>query len=49
MQSQLIEFLEEGQILYYKEFGFQKDFSINHVISYLMWNLMMNKLHVEFL
>ena len=32
MHSRLIEFLEESKILYYKQFGFRKDFSTNHVI-----------------
>ena len=36
MHSALIEFLEEKQILYYKRFGFQKDFSTDHVISNLL-------------
>ena len=36
MHSGLIEFLQEKQILYYKKFGFQKDFSTNHVISNLL-------------
>ena len=36
MHSRLIEFLEERQILYYKEFGFQKDSSTNHVILNLL-------------
>ena len=32
MQGRLIEFLEGKQILYYRQFGFRKDFSANHVI-----------------
>ena len=32
MHSRLIEFLGERQILYFQQFGFQKDFSTNHVI-----------------
>ena len=32
MHSRLIGFLEERKILYYKQFGFRKDFSTNHVI-----------------
>ena len=34
--SRLIEFLEERQILYYKQFGFRKDFSTNHAILDLL-------------
>ena len=30
MRSRLIEFLEERQILYYKQFVFRNDFSTNH-------------------
>ena len=36
MHSRLSEFLEERQILYYKQFGFRKDFSTNHVILNLL-------------
>ena len=36
MYSRLIEFLKEKQILYYEQFGFQKDFSTNHAISNLL-------------
>ena len=36
MHSRLIEFFEERQILYYKEFDFQKDSSTNHVILNLL-------------
>ena len=36
MQSRLIEFLEEKQILCYRQFGFRKDFSANHVILTLL-------------
>ena len=36
MHSRLIEFLEERQILYYKQFGFQKDFPTNHAILNLL-------------
>ena len=36
MHSRLIEFLEERQILYYKQFGFWKDFSTNHAILNLL-------------
>ena len=36
MHSRLIEFLEERQILYYKQFGFRKDFSTNHAILNLL-------------
>ena len=39
MHSRLIEFLEERQILYYKQFGFRKDFSINHAILNLLENI----------
>ena len=31
-----IEFLEERQILYYKQFGCRKDFSTNHAILNLL-------------
>ena len=34
--SRLVEFLEERQILYYKQFGFQEDFSTNHPILNLL-------------
>ena len=34
--NRLIQFLEERQILYYKQFGFRKDFSRNHVIFHLL-------------
>ena len=30
MHNRLIEFLEERQVFYYKQFGFWKDFSTNH-------------------
>ena len=36
MHNRLIEFLEERQILYYKQFGFQKDFLSNHAILNLL-------------
>ena len=36
MHSRLIEFLEEKQILYYRQFGFRKDFSTNHAILALL-------------
>ena len=36
MHSRLIEFLEERQILYYKQFGFRWDFSTNHAIISLL-------------
>ena len=36
MHSRLIEFLEERQILYYKESGFWKDCSTNHPILNLL-------------
>ena len=32
MQSRLTEFLEEKQILYYRQFGFRNNFSTNHAI-----------------
>ena len=32
MHSRLTEFLEGKQILYYRQFGFRKDFSTNHAI-----------------
>ena len=34
--SRLIEFLEEKQILYYRQFKFRKDFLTNHVILTLL-------------
>ena len=36
MHSRLTEFLEEKQIFYYRQLGFRKDFSTNHVISTLV-------------
>ena len=36
MHSRLTELLEERQILYYKQFGFRKDFSTNHAILNLL-------------
>ena len=36
MHNRLIEFLEEKQILYYRQFGFRKDFSTNHAILTLL-------------
>ena len=36
MHCRPIEFLEERQILYYKQFGFQKDFSTSHAILNLL-------------
>ena len=36
MLSRLIEFLEEKQIVYYRQFGFRKDLSTNHVILTLL-------------
>ena len=36
MHSRLIEFLEEKQILHYRQFGFRKDFSTNHAILTLL-------------
>ena len=36
MHSRLIESLEEKQILYYRQFGFRKDFSTNHTILTLL-------------
>ena len=36
MHSRLIEFLEERQIFYYRQFDFQKDFSTNHAILNLL-------------
>ena len=36
MHSRLIEFLEEKQILYHRQFGFRKDFSANHAILTLL-------------
>ena len=39
LNSRLIEFLEEKQILYYRQFGFRKDLSTNHVILTLLENI----------
>ena len=39
MQSRLIEFLEEKQILYYRQLGFRKDFSTNYAILILLESL----------
>ena len=36
IHSRLIEFLEGKQILYYRQFGFRKDFSTNHAILTLL-------------
>ena len=36
MHSRLTEFLEEQQILYYRQFGFRKGFSTNHTILPLL-------------
>ena len=36
MHSRLTEFLEGKQILYYRQFGFRKDFSTNHAILTLL-------------
>ena len=36
MHSRLIEFLGEKQILYYRQFGFRKDFSTDHAILTLL-------------
>ena len=36
MCSRLIEFLEGKQILYYRQFGFRKDFSTNYAILTLV-------------
>ena len=36
MHGRLIEFLEEKQILYYRQFGFRKDFSTNYAILTLL-------------
>ena len=36
MHNRLIEFLEEKQILYYRQFGFRRDFSTNHAILTLI-------------
>ena len=42
MHRRLIEFLEERQILYYKQFGFQKDLSTNYVILNLLESISCN-------
>ena len=36
MDSRLIEFLEGKRILYYRQFGFRKDFLTNHSILTLL-------------
>ena len=36
MHNSLTEFLEEKQILCYKQFGFRKDFSTKHAIFNLL-------------
>ena len=36
MHSRLIEFPEEKQFLYYRQFGFRKDFSTDHVMLTLL-------------
>ena len=36
MHNRFIELLEEKQILYYKQFGFRKDFLMNHAILTLL-------------
>ena len=36
MHSRFIVFLEEKHILYYRQFGFRKDFSTNHAILILL-------------
>ena len=36
MHIRLIEFLKGKQILYYRQFGFRKDFSTNHAILTLL-------------
>ena len=36
IHGRLIEFLEGKQILYYRQFGFRKDFSTNHAILTLL-------------
>ena len=36
MHTRPTEFLEEKQILYYRQFGFRKDFSTNHAILTLL-------------
>ena len=36
MHSRLIESLERKQILYYRQFGFRKDFSTKHAILTLL-------------
>ena len=39
MHSRLTEFLEEKKILYYRQFGFRKDFLTNHAILNLLESL----------
>ena len=40
MHSTLIEFLEEKPILYFRQFGFKKDFSTNHAILTLLESIL---------
>ena len=39
MQSRVIEFLKEKQILYCRQFGLRKDFSTNHAILTLLGSI----------
>ena len=38
MYNQIIQFLEDNKIIYYKQFGFRKNFSIAHAIITLIEN-----------
>ena len=39
MFNQIIQFLEDKKIIYYKQFGFRKNFCTSHAISALIENL----------
>ena len=49
IHSRLIEFLEEKQIIYYRKFGFRKNFSTNHaILSSRWWTICMWDFHRPF-
>ena len=39
MYNQIIQFLEDNKIIYYKQFGFRKNFSTAHAIITLIENI----------
>ena len=53
MYNRIIQFLESKNIVYYKQFGFRKNFSTDYVIITLIENIQSafdkKKLHVDFL